>query len=87
MFEFKNIAEAKPKYYHLMMQGPASAQRCEVLGYYSWVGLSYLLPVLGLATGPHPLATVVTILGHLYTQFNPQAKPKQLKLDKTDLST
>jgi hypothetical protein len=25
VFEFKNIAEAKPKYYNSMMQGPASA--------------------------------------------------------------
>jgi hypothetical protein len=32
VFEFKNIAEAKPKYYHSVIQGPTSALRCEVLG-------------------------------------------------------
>jgi hypothetical protein len=26
VFEFKSIAEAKPTYYHLAIQGPASAQ-------------------------------------------------------------
>jgi hypothetical protein len=57
----------KPKYYHSMMQGHASALRCEVLGYCSRGGLPCLLPNLGLTIGPHPLATVVTILWHLCT--------------------
>jgi hypothetical protein len=83
----KNIAEAKPKYYHSMMQGAASALRCEVLSCCSRGRLPCLLPVLRLTTGPHPLATSVTILGHLCTQFNPQAKPEQVKLSKTDPST
>jgi hypothetical protein len=58
--KFKNIAEAKPKYYHLTIQGPASALRYEVLGYYSWGGLPCLLPNLGLAIGPNLAATAVT---------------------------
>jgi hypothetical protein len=52
--------EAKPKYYHSVIQGPASAVRCEVLGYYSWGGLPSLFPIIGLTTGPHSLATAVT---------------------------
>jgi hypothetical protein len=36
----------------------------------SWGGLLSLLPVLRLTSGPHPLATTVTILGHLCIQFN-----------------
>jgi hypothetical protein len=60
VFEFKNIAEAKPKYYHLAIQGPASALRCEVLGCCSRVGLPSLLLIIEITTGPHPLATAVT---------------------------
>jgi hypothetical protein len=85
--EFKNIAEAKPKYYHSMMQGPALALRCEVLGCCSWGGLPSLLLILRLTTGPHPFATTVTVLEHLYTQINPQVRPEQLKLSKIDPST
>jgi hypothetical protein len=87
VFKFKNIAEVKPKYYLSIMQGPASTLQCDVLDCCSRDGLPCLLPVLRLATGSHPLATVVTILRHLCTQFNPQAKPEQLKLSKTDPST
>jgi hypothetical protein len=39
VFEFKNIAEVKPKYYHLMIQGSASVLKCEVLGCCSRGGL------------------------------------------------
>jgi hypothetical protein len=60
VFEFKNIAEAKPKYYHSAILGPASALRCEVLGCCSRGGLPSLFPIIGLITGPHPLTTVVT---------------------------
>jgi hypothetical protein len=56
------MAEAKPKHYHSVIQGPALALRCEVLGGYSRDELPSLLPILGLAIGPHPIATVVTIL-------------------------
>jgi hypothetical protein len=62
VFEFKNIVEAKPKYYHSMIQGPASALRCEVIGYCSRGGLQSHLPILRLTTGPHSLATAVIIL-------------------------
>jgi hypothetical protein len=55
-----NIAEAKPKYYHSAIQGPASALRCEVLGCSSRGRLPSLFPNIGLTTGPHPLATAVT---------------------------
>jgi hypothetical protein len=48
----KNIAEAKPKYYHSAIQGPASALRCEVLACYSRGGLPSLLPILELITYP-----------------------------------
>jgi hypothetical protein len=61
MFEFKNMVEANPKYYHSIIQGPASAIRYEVLGCWSRGGLPCLLPILGLAIGPHPIATAVTI--------------------------
>jgi hypothetical protein len=87
VFEFKNIVEAKPKYYHSTMQGPASALRCEFLSCCSWGGLLSLLPFLRLTTGPHLFATTVAILRHVCTQLNPQAKPEQLKLSKTDPST
>jgi hypothetical protein len=42
VFEFKNIVEVKPKFYHSTMQGPASAIRCEVLGCCSRGGLPRL---------------------------------------------
>jgi hypothetical protein len=59
----------------------------EVLGCCSWGGLPSLLPNLGLTIGSHPIATAVTILWHLCNKLNSQAKPKQLKLSKTDPST
>jgi hypothetical protein len=55
-----NLTEAKPKYYHSVIQRPASALRCAVLGCCSRGGLPSLLPDLGFATRPHPLATAVT---------------------------
>jgi hypothetical protein len=67
---FKNIAEAKPKYYHSAIQGPASALRCEVLGCCSRDRLPSLFPDIGLTTGPHPLATAVTKPWQLYTHNN-----------------
>jgi hypothetical protein len=66
----KNIAEAKPKYYHSVIQGPASALRFEVLGCCSRGGLPSLFPNIGLVTGPHPLATVVTKPWQLCTHIN-----------------
>jgi hypothetical protein len=69
VFEFKNIAEVKPKYYHSVIQGSASILRCEVLGCCSQGGLSSLLPNIGLTTGPHPPATVVTKHWYLCTQI------------------
>jgi hypothetical protein len=77
----------KPKYYHSVIQGPASTLRCEVLGCSSRGGLPSLFPLLGLATGPHPLATAVTKPWQLYTHTTTQAKPEQLKLSKADSST
>jgi hypothetical protein len=74
VFEFKNIAEAKLKYYHSVIQGPASALRCEVLDCCSRGGLSSLVPVLGLVIGPNPTVATVTILWHLYTQFKSTSK-------------
>jgi hypothetical protein len=71
---FKNKAEAKPKYYHSAIQGPASALRCEVLGCCSWGGLPSLFPLLGLTTGPHPLVTTVTKPWHLCTQLKNASK-------------
>jgi hypothetical protein len=62
VFKFKNIAEAKPKYYHSAIQGPASALRCEVLNYCSRGSLPSLLPNLRLANGPDPIAITVTKL-------------------------
>jgi hypothetical protein len=44
------------------MQGLASALRCEVLTCCLRDGLPSLFPLLGLATGPHPLVTAVTKL-------------------------
>jgi hypothetical protein len=71
-----------------MIQGSASALRCEVLGCCSLGGLPNLFPLLGLATGPHPLATAVTKPCQLCTHIKKtQAKPEQLKLSKTDPST
>jgi hypothetical protein len=72
--KFKNIAEAKPKHYHSVIQGPALTLRCEVLGCCSQGGLPSLLPILGLTTGPQPLAIVVPILWHLYTQLKSTSK-------------
>jgi hypothetical protein len=74
VFEFKNIAEAKPKYYHSVIQGPASDLRCEVLGCCSQGGLPCLLPNLRLVIGPHPIATAVIILWQLYTQLKSISK-------------
>jgi hypothetical protein len=74
VFKFKNIAEMKPKYYHSAIQGPTSALRCEVLGCCSWGELPSLLPILGLTIGPHPIATAVIILWHLYTQLKSTSK-------------
>jgi hypothetical protein len=65
-----NIAEAKLKYYHSAIQGPTSALRCEVLSCCSRDGLPSLLPDLGFATGPHPLAKTVTKLWQLCTHIN-----------------
>jgi hypothetical protein len=65
----KYIAEVKPKYYHSTMQGSASALWCEVLGYCSRGGFPYLLPVLGLIIGPHPITTTVAVLSHVCTQI------------------
>jgi hypothetical protein len=65
-----NIAEAKPKYYHSAIQGPASALRCGVLDCCSRSGLPSLLPNLEFATGSYPLATVVTKLWQLCTHNN-----------------
>jgi hypothetical protein len=67
---FKNIAKAKPKYYHSAIQGLASALRCEVLGCCSRGGLPSLLSDLEFATGPHPLATAVTEPWQLCTHNN-----------------
>jgi hypothetical protein len=69
-----------------MIQGLASALRCKVLSGCSQGGLPSLFTVLRLATGLHPLATTVSILSHVCTHLNPQAKPEQLKLSKTDPS-
>jgi hypothetical protein len=74
VFEFKNIAEAKPKYYHSMIQMLASALRCKVLIYCSQDGLPSLLPILGHANGPHPFATAVAIFRHVCTQFKSTSK-------------
>jgi hypothetical protein len=71
VFEFKNIAKAKPKYYHSAMQGAASALRCEFLSCCSRGGLPSLLLVLRLTTGSHPFTTTVVILRHVCTQLNP----------------
>jgi hypothetical protein len=57
-----------------MIQGLASALRCEVLGCCSWGGLPSLLPILRLAIGPHPIVRAITILWHLYTQFKSISK-------------
>jgi hypothetical protein len=38
------------------------------------------LPVIGLATEPHSIATAVTILNHLCTHLNSQVKLEQLKV-------
>jgi hypothetical protein len=65
-----NIAEAKPKYYHSAIQGLASVLRCEVLGCCSQGGPPSLFPNIGLATGPHPLATTVTESWQLCTHIN-----------------
>jgi hypothetical protein len=62
VFEFQNTEEAKPKDYHSMRQGPASVLWRGVLGCCSWGRLPCLLPVLGLAIGPHPFAAAVTVL-------------------------
>jgi hypothetical protein len=86
VFEFKNIAEVKPKYYHSAIQGPASALRCEVLNCCSRGSLPSLLLNLRLANGPDPIVVAVTKLWHLCTQI-PQVKSEQLKLIKTDPST
>jgi hypothetical protein len=67
VFEFKNIAEEKPKYYHSAIQEHASALRCEVLGYCTQGGLPSLLPILELVIGPYPIATTVTKFWHLCT--------------------
>jgi hypothetical protein len=64
----------KRKYYHKTIQGPASAVRCDVLGYCSWGGLPSLLPDLGLTTEPYPLATAVTKLWYLCTQLKNTSK-------------
>jgi hypothetical protein len=69
MFEFKNVVEAKPKYYHSAIQGPSSALRCEVLDCCSRGGLPSLFPNIGLTTGPHPLAKAITKPWHLYTHI------------------
>jgi hypothetical protein len=69
-----------------MIQGSASALGYEVLSCFSQGGLPSLLPILGLTTGPHPLATAVAILWHLCTQLKSISKPEQLKLSKTDPS-
>jgi hypothetical protein len=69
VFEFKNIAEAKPKYYHSEIQGPASALKCEVFDCCSRGELPSLFTILGLAVGPHPTGTTVTKPWHLYTQL------------------
>jgi hypothetical protein len=74
VFEFKNIAEAKPKYYHLAIQGPASALRCEVFACGSQGGLPSLFPILGLAVGPHPTDIAVTKSCHLCTQLKYKRK-------------
>jgi hypothetical protein len=52
----------------------ALALRCEVLGCCSWSGLLSLLPILGLTIGPHPMATAVAILWHLWTQLKSTSK-------------
>jgi hypothetical protein len=74
MFEFKNIAKAKPKYYHLTMQGPTSALWCEVLICCSQGRLPCLLPVLGLTIGPHLITTACAILRHVCTQITCTSK-------------
>jgi hypothetical protein len=67
---FKNIAEAKPKYYQSVIQGPASILRCEVLDCCSRGGLPSLFPDIGLTTGSHPLVTAVTKSWQLCTHNN-----------------
>jgi hypothetical protein len=73
-FRVLNIAEAKPKYYHSAIQGPASALRCEVLGCCSRGGLPSLFSLLELVTGSHPLATAVTKSWYLCTQLKYKSK-------------
>jgi hypothetical protein len=51
VFKFKNIAEAKPKYCHSVIQGPASALRYEVVGCCSRGGPPSLLINLRLTIG------------------------------------
>jgi hypothetical protein len=79
VFEFKNIAEAKLKYYHLVIQGPASTLRCEVLGCCSRDGLPSLLLILRLVIGSHPNTTALTKLRHLYTQLKSTSKTEATK--------
>jgi hypothetical protein len=67
--KFKDMAEAKPKYYHSVIRGPASALRSEVLGCCSRGGLPSLISILRRSIGPHPTAIAVTKPWHLCTQL------------------
>jgi hypothetical protein len=62
-----------------MIQRPASALRCEVLGCCSWGRLPYLLPILGFTIGPHPTDAAITKLWHLYTQLKSTSKARAAK--------
>jgi hypothetical protein len=53
MFEFKNIAEAKLKYYHSVIQGSASALAYKVLDCFSRGGRPSLLLNFRFVIGPH----------------------------------
>jgi hypothetical protein len=82
-----NIAEAKPKYYHSTIKGPASALRCEVLGCCSRGRLQVSSQTSGSPLGHTHLPQQSQNPGISAHNWKTQAKPEQLKLSKTDPST
>jgi hypothetical protein len=86
MFKFKNIVEAKLKYYHSVIQGPHQPYNEKSTAAAHGPGSQDSFQSLGSPLGHTHLPQQSQYSGISAHKLNPQAKPEQLKLSTTDPS-
>jgi hypothetical protein len=84
VFDFKNIAEAKPKYYY---KGPHRPNDAKSSATAHGAGSQVSSQSSGSPPGHTHLPQQSSYSGISAHKLNPQARPEQLKLSKADLST